>query len=250
MKRFAFLVVLSLHANLACAQMIINAEESRFRTDSMGWTGTASIGFTFNKETNATYRFAAESQLQHKSKKNLWLILGKYSFLEAGSSRFVNRGFVHLRYNRKLGSIFRWEIFNQLQTNRVLKVDKRYLAGTGPRIKFLDSEKLRLYLGILYMFEWEKIIEPSEVQRNHRMSSYLSVTEGIGKSFTLSSTWYYQPRLDLFSDYRIAGNVKLDFAITKAIHFINSFDYLHDSRPAFAIPVEVYSMSNGIEILF
>lgn len=250
MKYLTFLVFLCFVLPSATAQMVINAEESRLRTDTLGWAGSAALSFALNKELNTSYRLAAESHLQHKSARNLWLILGKYNFLEADSRRFVNRGFAHLRYNRKLSPLLRWEVFNQIQTNKLLKVDMRYLAGTGPRLKLVDTKAFRLYQGTLYMYEWEKVTEPVLIHRDHRLSTYLSAGSDLGKVLSANATVYYQPRFDLFADYRISGSIKLDFAITKVIHFINTFDYLHDTRPPLAVPNTVYSFSNGIEIEF
>ena len=232
------------------AQSVVNIESKRIVTDTIGWAGGADLGFRLNKNTKKQFALSASSHLQYKNQKELYLFLANTSLVEAGKEKFVNSGFAHLRYNRKFGPVLRWEAFAQIQYNKVLSVNQRTLLGTGPRLKLLSGEKLRLYQGTLYMFEYEEVLNPGMIHRDQRISAYLSYTWTPNDNFSFSGTWYFQPKIDDFADHRLAGQLYLSFKISSNLSFTTSFNYLLDSRPPLDVPKEVYAMNNGLSFRF
>ena len=232
------------------AQVIVNIEQKRIVTDTLGWAGSANLGFQLNKNTERQLALSSSAHLQYKSAKSLYLLLGNVSFVEAGDEQYVNAGFAHFRHNRKFGKVVRSEAFAQYQYNTILQVDQRILLGAGPRLKLLSSEKFTLYQGTLYMYEHEEIITPQATHDNHRLSVYVSSSWQPTKSTSLSSTWYFQPLLSDWKDHRTSGRISLSVSMTEKLDFTTSFNYLRDSRPPAGVPKEVYSMSNGLSYKF
>lgn len=240
---FAFLSVCD-------AQVIVNIERKRIITDTVGWAGSADLGFQLSKNVEKQFALSSSAHLQYKTDKSLYLLLGNISLVEAGGERFVNAGFAHFRYNRKIGKTLRWEAFTQYQYNTVLQVDQRILVGMGPRFKLLSNDKFKLYIGTLGMYEHEEILSPEATHDDYRLSTYVSSNWQPTSSVSMSSTWYYQPLFNDFSDHRFAGIIKLGFSITEKLEFTTSFNYLKDSNPPLEVPSEVYSMANGLSYSF
>jgi hypothetical protein len=231
---------------------IVNIERQRISTDTTGWFGQASISFAGSKNTKSVLALSSGTLLEYKSKSNkdLWLLITDVKFISADKQQFSNAGFGHLRYNRKLGEVVRWEFFTQAQYNSLTHIDQRYLAGTGPRIKLTQFENAKFYLGVAYMYEYEKLVMPDEVQKNHRMSSYFSFSLLPEEEVSFVSTIYVQPLLKDGKDYRISSETALILEITKKLNLKASFQYSYDAAPPLDVPKNIYAFTNTLEVEF
>jgi len=171
MKKLLLIIPLLLLLKTISAQ-VVNVESQRLQSDSLGWLGSAGADFAYTNNGNEAISAAANSQIEYKAKKDLYLILGDYSLFKGNGEDFVNTGFGHLRYNRKLGKVLRLEAFTQLQYNAITRINMRWLLGTGPRFKLLDKKWLKVYAATLYMYEYEEDgDEMNTILRDHRSSS-------------------------------------------------------------------------------
>src|SRR5690606_2516573 len=132
-----------------CAQ-IVNVESLRIQTDTLGFAGSLGGDFTLAKDVDQIFSANAFATVQYKAKKDMYLILGNYSFLKGADKKLLNSLFTHFRYDRKITTFFRMEAFTQVQFNKITKIDNRFLIGAGPRFKFPTSDKWKVYLGILF----------------------------------------------------------------------------------------------------
>ena len=101
------------------------------------------------------------------------------------------------------------------------------------------------------MYEYEKTSEINISQFVfHRMSSYLSMSLKLpNKLGELVSVSYYQPRLDMFNDYRISNQTSLSFNLTSKILFSNTLNLVYDSEPPVDINRLNLNFTNGIKIV-
>ena len=231
---------------------IVNIEQRRIPTDSTGWFGAAHLSFSGSKTTKSIFALAAGTDLEYKSKSNkdLWLILSEFSLITGDEEDFSNTGFAHLRYNRKLSDVIRWELFGQIQYNELTKVDQRILGGTGFRFKLTPYEKAKFYLGIAYMYEYQQLLEPVIFENNHRLSSYFSFTLLPEETVTFLNTIYAQPLLKDFNDYRISTETTLILGITHQFFLEVTFKYNYDSIPPIEVPTNTYYFINALELQF
>ncbi len=236
---------------LAQAQ-IVNIERQRIATDTTGWFGSAAITFSGQKNTKSIIALASNTLLEYKSKssRDLWLLITEFSLISADGDRFANNGFGHLRFNTKVNDALRWEFFVQAQYNSLTKINRRYLLGSGPRIKLTQYEHAKFYFGIAYMYEIEDIQDPDRILYDHRMSSYFSFSLLPEESVSFVSTIYAQPLFTDFGDYRISNETTLILAITKKLNLSASFRYAFDEVPPNGVPKSIYSFSNGLELEF
>ncbi|MBK9983075.1 MAG: DUF481 domain-containing protein [Saprospiraceae bacterium] len=186
---------------------IVNIERLRIPDDSTGWLGTARLNFSGSRSTKSYIALSTGTLLEYKSKKNkdLWLFITDFNLVSAEGEKFSNSGWGHIRYNHKLGKAIRWEIFSQLQYNKLTKIKQRAIAGTGPRFKLTQYDDAHFYLGVAYMFEYEEDAEVFLVHRDSRLSSYFTFTLSPEETVTFTSTTYGQPLFADFKDYRVSN---------------------------------------------
>jgi hypothetical protein len=210
--------------------------------------GGAGVSLSIAKNVNKIFNVDADVHLQHKTQKNLWLILGSYGHLKSGSQKFISHGLIHLRFNTKLNPWLRWEIFAQWQNNLITQIDSRYLLGTGPRFKIVSTDIFRLYAASLLMYEREKELTTPVIKHSDlRSSSYVSFTIVPAEHFEIISTTYYQPLFKNLDDYRILNQIALRTKLGKHFKISMRWSYLHDRLPAGTAPKTTYSFGSGLE---
>lgn len=248
--RIIFPVWLILTGINASAQ-IVNIESRRIQTDTTGWAGSFGGNINLAKNVDKVFSADAFAHLQYKSSKSLYLFLGDYSFLKGAQKKYTDNAFFHLRYNRKINDLLRWEVFTQLQTNKITKIDNRFLAGTGPRFKLSGSGMLQVYLGVLAMYEYEReLTTPPVSHRTVRNSSYLSFTLKPTATLEIISTTFYQPRFDRWSDFRILNQESANLSVTQKLSATINWNYLYDRFPVEGIPRSNYTFSTGLKYAF
>ena len=253
MKKATFIFSLLLISCLTSYGQIINVENSRLHSDTTGWMGGAGASVNLNKNAVQVLGFNLESQLQYKahSQKSIWFILGNYSFLKAGADKLVSQGFIHLRYNYKINNWLRWEMFGQYQNNPVLFIDHRFLIGTGPRFRIYRREKTRVYAASLLMLEDEKeLTKPVVNHLDLRNSSYISFSLIPNGQLEVVNTFFYQPLLKNFRDYRFLNQLSVKVKAGRHISLGIKLNYLNDSAPAGTAPATTYNFATGIDFDF
>lgn len=234
---------MSIHYNFS---QVVNIESQRIHSDTTGWDGTLEAGFSVNQNNSLLISATSLAHVQYKTKKDLYMVVGNWRFTNGGTSRFVNDGMAHFRYNHKFNSWLRLEAFTQVQYNELLNLRLRYLVGMGPRFKFIDKKMLHMYTGVLYMFEYENQSINDTLEYNNRLSTYLSWTIDPNPNFSFVATTYYQPKLTDWSDFRISGNYALKFKAFKRLAFKIEFSFLYDSTPSISINKFVFNGTTGI----
>lgn len=233
-----------------CNAQVMNIEQQRIVTDTTGWAGTSQISSSFTKNTDQLLTIGFKDHLQYKTDSSLYLMLIDYNLVKSPSSDFDNAGTLHFRYNYKLLNHLTFEAFTQGQFNKLLNVNFRWLLGAGPRFKVIGHKNFRVYFASLYMYEYEELETPLLFHRNHRLSSYISITWKNKTGTILTNTVYYQPRFDRISDFRIYNQFDLSLRISKKLSFTTSYKYFFDSNPAENIINATHNLSNGITFRF
>jgi hypothetical protein len=248
LKSILYAIIIFTSVNIY--SQVVNIESRRMKTDTTGWTGKAEASFQFSKSVDEIFDLGAMIHFQYKGKSDLWLFLSEMRIIKGAGTQFVNSGFAHVRYNRKLTrELLRWEVFTQYQYNKALEVGQRVLAGIGPRLKLYDGDLFRAYIASLYMYEYQESVDKTIIERNHRTSSYLSLTLDLDR-IVLSNTVYYQPNMKDLKDYRILSQSDLVFKVFENLKFKTGFNYRYDTRPFPGVPKTTYYLSNGIVFEF
>ena len=230
---------------------IVNIEDSRSTlTDTSGWFGYLGLGVDLIKNNRSITNIRGKLRAEYLNGKYLLLLLSDYNLIRADQENFIDNGFQHVRLNYEINKRLTYEFFSQIQFNNQVRIKLRGLLGTGLRFKILKSEQQKVYWGISYMREYDEIEivkDAITIFRDHRMSTYLSMTlYPFEENFSISNTTYYQPVLNNFSDVRLSSQTSLRFALSKRLVFSTIFSITNDTRVPENIPATYYSLKNGI----
>ncbi len=226
---------------------IINVENIRRVTDTTGWSGYTRLFVNLVKNRNTIFGISNRTRIQYKTKEHLWLLLNDLDFRKANENKLVSRNAQHFRYNYRFHPKFAFEAFLQSQTDEIAAIRFRGLIGSGIRFKMSKNEKYKLYLGSLIMYEHENINSTIEDNnRDWRNSTYFSMSLYPKKNISIVSTTYFQPRFDMFSDFRISSQNTIAFEIFKKLMFTTNFTYQYDEFPVIGVPKEQYRLTNGL----
>ena len=242
-----FLLLALLWAPLAHAQ--VNIEKLRTETTEDGLSGSISLATAFSTGNVDFADFGLGSFLEVKRGDHVvfWVTNGRFAakrsqadYLEDPKTtlwdkgaHFSNSGLSHLRYNYTLSDRVAWEAYGQIEYNEFLLLDQRLVGGTGPRLEVCTG----FWLGTSAMFESERLSDESlvgseEANTAHiRSSTYATTRWDFSETNSWLTTVYYQPRFDMFSDFRLVGETGLVFAIDERFSFSVDARIRHDSLP-------------------
>jgi len=238
-------------ASFTSQSQILNAESLRKVTDTSGFSGSVSLGFSLKRDVNDYFAFSSSTHLQYKMNKNLVLLKNDIELKNIEGNKFENAGITHLRYNYRFHPRIAWEIFAQAQYNKVSKINFRGLLGTGPRFKLTTSERYKFYFGTHIMYEQEELSDGiTPIQRDFRSTSYLSFSLYPTKTVSFVSTTYYQPKIKEFGDYRVSNQSSLLIDLFKNFAFSTSYTFIYDETPAVGIPNSQYNLESGFVYSF
>jgi hypothetical protein len=245
-----YLIITGLIFSLRIEAQVLNVESQRFQSDSAGWIGNLGLSFSVQQNVVQFISIGNNAQVQYKKGRSRFLFLSNVAFTQIGGTNFDNTGFQHIRYNYKINERVTWEALVQAQYNQILKMDYRLITGTGPRIKVFKNENFATHIGIIYLYEDEKITDVKDPVFDSRLSIYLSLAWKISKDIEFISTTFYQPNLVDISDYRIATNNLFEIDIHKHFTFKTGFDLLYDTRQPAGIPNLTYNYMNSLSWKF
>ncbi len=247
--KLCFLFMVIKGPNCLYAQ-VVNIEQARLMADSVGWTGKIHAGFQSQHFSeyliNGNLRFSA----QIKNSQRFFLILGEVGYTASKQTDFTNYKMLHVRFSEKVYNNIRWEGFLQLQQNRPLGIDYRFLAGTGPRIRLWSRKYSRMYFGTVVMAEKERPSSLEDPTWQARSSSYLNIFTSKDARISFSGSVYYQPLFTSIGDFRISGQYTINFAINRHVGFFTEITHIFDSRPPSNAPSKNLNTQFGLTYEF
>ncbi len=245
-----FLLLAFLFLHHATAQ-IVNIEDKRAEFgDSVAWHETAFAGIRWTKNNNTVFSVNGGMQLEFRYKERSFLSISKVSYIKAGGKNYVNDGFQHLRYNKRVKPWLTYEAFAQIQYNEKLLLRLRALAGTGYRFRLFEKGKKRIHFGTAYMFEYDEESVNDITRKDHRWSNYLSIRLPIEGGAKFVSTTYYQPLFNNFGDFRLSSQSTVIFTLLKNLKFNATFSIIYDSKVPEGAPKMLQNLVSGVRYNF
>lgn len=230
---------------------IVNIENKRIDQSDNGFSGTVDFSLNFTRAEEDIFQIGTNAQLQYKYLKSKFLLLSDLDFVSVSKTNLLNNGFQHFRYNYNFkDKPLIWEAFSQVQYNQIQKIGLRALNGIGPRFKLLHHDSAKLALGILYMYEYESLVNPKVINRDHRLSNYFSIYWKLNKNVSFSHVIYYQPLIQSFDDFRVSSESQLSFNINKYLKFRTRFSYSYDSNPPPSVQRVFFTFENALGVVF
>jgi hypothetical protein len=264
MRRALAAAALSCLAAPAAAQ--VNIEPVADRVSDPGWSASLKGSLGFASGNSDFLDIGGDALVAHRTAhpraaeddghafRDRTLLQLNTRLLRAGEGDFVNHWFVHLRHTHMATLRAGVEVFGQLGDNRRLLQRWRVLGGAGGRFILADHERLRLWLGVGAMLEWEdREIDPAfddpRYELDWRGTSYVGAALVLAPdTATLTNTVYLQPRLDDPADLQVLDELKLDLKITEAVSWFTTLAIRHDARPPADLAPTDLVTRNGIAI--
>ncbi len=260
MKKLLLLVITSLIYFTSNAQ-VINTERLRIEAKENTWQGNLDASFNLSQsKTGQSLSLSLDGQLSYSRQRSKWMFstgynrrtFSKTNVLGNDFSVFNHFQYAHLRYNYNWKKRWTIEAFLQEQFDQVHEIDIRGLGGAGLRFELLNTDSASVYLGALYMYEYEKNspLDSTVYHQDHRMSTYISAGFRVKHYLTINNILYYQPNLLAFDDFRVLLETRISVRLTKKLSLNTSFNLIFDSEPPETVPTTRFNLSNGFSFVF
>lgn len=248
--KFACLLFFLLTFLVSTQAQIVNIENRRIYEDTSGWSGALDAGMAVTQNSaDVLYSGNFRPRAQYKTRKNHYLMIADLNYTASNKTTYANSGMAHFRYARRIkDSPWKWEAYTQIQYNQLLNQRVRYLVGTGPRWKFIDTNNVRFFVGTSAFWEYEELTQDGVINSNFRWSNYLSWFIHTKSGFSFSATTYYQPRLDKFNDFRFSGQYSISQAVAKRVDIRFELNLFYDSAPPVNVRKTVFNSFAGFRV--
>ncbi len=234
---------------LAFYGQVVNIENKRFADDTSRWSGQGGFRYHLTENTQRSISLGANISVQYIQEVHRVFFISDLTVDRVEANAFRNTGFQHVRYNYVWRKPVILEAFAQLQYNKPLRIDERWLLGGGPRVVFYDKEDLRLAVGMGLMLEYE-VDRVNELEYfDLRNSNYISAALKLEPHLQLTLILYYQPNVSDFRDHRVSIESQLRLRVSRRFAVDTRLTLQNDTRMAPGIPELNYRWMNAFTIL-
>lgn len=199
-----------------------------------GLSGETSISAQFNSGNTDSSTVGLAGKAEYNQKSWLAYLIASYTYGETNSEENANEGLAHLRYVHNIkNTAFDYELFLQGEFNKFQSIERRNLAGANVRRKFdISFDKFYLGLGLFYSYtKPDTVSDIDPIYKRTRMNSYVSFLKKINENLSIAYLGYYQPNIELFSDYRVSQIVQLNTSITNDLILGVDINHAYNATP-------------------
>lgn len=227
----------------------VNTERLRLGRTDDGIGGRIGLDYAVELGNTELTEIGTSADFVARTGPSLFFWLNDYSRIHSGDGTIKNKGFTHGRYNHDLDDWLVWEAFAQASYSRTADLDRRLLAGTGPRFVVHQDSAGLLAVGVAAMYEHEGLTDgpTSELIRG---SSYISIGWRQPSRFTVSAVTYFQPSLKRIADLRVLSEVRFSVYLWRHLSFTTTADYAYNSEPPPGVREYDLAMKNGLRLSF
>ena len=251
-----FLIVCGFKSSIV-SQSIVNTEKL-FKETKNGFALSSKIsGNVISGNANIFLMKFDLNTGYFKEKWNLKFISGGQNLLQDGNN--INSSlFAQLRYNYFICEKSRLVSFFQLQSNNILLLNRRVLAGLGYRrnlIQIGDSLKKFNLDGTLGFMQEEELLDrtnlpPTETYYTNysRGTFVLNAVLELKNRLTIINTTYLQQRFVDYLDLRLLNELNFNVPISSSIMITFDFEYRFDSKPPSILKGQDFNSSFGLRL--
>ena len=135
----------------------------------------------------------------------------------------------HLRHSYVFSDETRTYAFAQIQADRSIDLDRRFLIGGGLRRQIMPLGDGSLDIGVGLMRE-DETLASGETGTALRGANLLSASGEAG-IVEFEATDYYQPVMSNLGDYRVFAYTGIQIPVSDRVRFVLSGSWRRDSRP-------------------
>ena len=250
----------------------INTERLRIGPEEPGFSNSFSLNFAVKDGNSDTLDVGAGMRLSYAKFREappstdseepkalipqyVVFLISNYSLSEQDGERGTNRSFSHLRWVKRHRPRIAWEAFAQHQFDEFQRLDTRWLLGGGSRLTLREEEHHEMFLGLGYMFEFERLDLPEaspedRESRRHRLTTYFSTRFETSEKVSFVNTLYVQPRLDQWDDIRLLEEAELEVRLGERVSLGMALSIQHDSEPPQGVKDTDLALTNKLRFRF
>lgn len=254
---FAAILLLGLlPASGALAQTILNTE--RFQLSEVdGFHLSADLSANGSQGNSRILNVSSSGIIGVRDDRHWTRVIFGGKFLSDTERSILDNQYIQLRYSRLLSPRTRTFHFVQAQRNETLRLERRYLVGSGIRYRLAggDRSPTRLDVGTGLMGEWETldedlITDPDESNslRALRMANLAVLSHELSQGARLVNILYLQPDVSAPGDVRVLNDLGLLIPLTTHARVTLSAEWRYDSQPPGDLRPNDLSWSMGIGI--
>lgn len=249
---FRYLSVLFVFLSQA-AQAIVNIESERLDNPNLGLNG--SVAFTLDGKTGSSEKveFGTELKLIKSASADETIFILEKDYAEVNDQKNTDNSFVHLRYLTKDTPNWGHEVFVQAENDDFRALKSRYLVGLGMRYTLTPVNELSAnVLGFGFYYEDEAYADEgtNNDEKNIRGNFYWTYKHKISDFAALRSTFYFQPKVNDFSDEKGLWVFSVSSSITEKLLLKISVDVVHDTKTPESVVATETSYETEIVYVF
>lgn len=223
----ANLLILILISSVLNGQSIINTSAISHDLDS-SLSLVLDVGADFSRGNSSMNDISSSFGLGKSVTKDasIWL-LGGYNELSVNGETQQQASYGHLRWNHEVNERVTVNAYGQIQSNLVLEINSRIIAGLNLDLDFGKAEGFMVAVGAFQEMEkYQDGISSSLIRGNVvAVSEYKTArVETVGFA-------YFQPSLTNPRDYRCIGELSIRFPITNNLQLSLNTAARFDSSP-------------------
>lgn len=249
-------------ANYLLGQSIVNTEKMlSSATDPLSFSLEAAGNF--NTGNLNVLSVEGGGILGYRTEKSWWRAITGMEFLSEENEEIAEGYFGQLRYNHFFKKRTQGFLFSQLQSNKVLLLQHRQLAGGGIRFGLLTEKDGELdtvlsasddYLDISIggMYEDELLFSdflPSDevlLTQLFRVNISLLSRIALNNNVVLANSLYVQVNSNNTEDYRILNDADLLIELGERLMLDVNLEYRYDSQPPTGLTASDLAINIGI----
>lgn len=249
MKNFILIIAILLTQNLFALVSIAPVEIG----EKPGFNGEVALSLETKSGNTDKESYSASTKVTYDNNVSYvtWAeISGEYG--ESKGTKDTNKAYSHIRYiHTTYFEDLKAEAFAQLQSDEFRLIKSRTLGGAGVRYKlFTLFGKDKGYIGLGAFNESIRYSSHDPDENNVRLNTYFAYTMSINQNSKLSYTFYYQPKVDSFSDYVQSHEAQLKINIYKQLSLQLSVTYDFDSKPPMSVKKEDFTQKTALVFEF
>ena len=254
MKSYIYLKAIIIISNILNGQ--INTEAMRFESLNNGIYNTIGMNLGFEQANIQQFDASSNYRMDYIKNDNHFFITSNYSNSYSKNKnkpvvKYANKGFIHLRFTKKIIKKLSLENYAQIGFNDFLEMKRRSLFGIGIRRKIDLSQSLDFYFGSSLMKEIENYNFINEKNKDlYRLSNYYTFKFKFGNDIIFGNTIYHQIDINKLRDQRILYDGDININIDEKLSISIDINYRYDSQPHGDLGTSYLEIKNGLKYKF
>jgi hypothetical protein len=228
----------------AAGAQVIRSYEALDRAAGEGWYTTLGLSLALSGGNVDFVEVDASGAVGYREERHFVRFYPAYRVRSREAERIDDERALHLRHSYRFTGRLQSFAFVQYQSDLALELERRVLLGGGLRSRVVPLKGGGIDLGLGVMQEFERVT--GEGSRSDLRGANLLVANGTAGLVDLNFTGFYQPRLDRWSDVRLAASGTAAVPLGATLALTVAARWRKDTDPPPGVQEEDYRLTVGL----